>query len=221
MNIFDIIGPIMIGPSSSHTAGAVRIGYISRLILGEEPVEAKIVLYGSFAMTYSGHGTDRAIVAGILGMAVDDENIRYALDISKESGLNLEISTGELLGGHPNSADIFLRGKSGNSVTVSGASVGGGNIRIYKIDGRELSFSGDYPTLIVVYDDVPGMISAITSVINKYSMNIYKINVGRDTRGGTAIVCLEMDGANLPDEVKANVEVLPHVYKATILNILQ
>ncbi len=219
MDIFDIVGPVMIGPSSSHTAGAVKIGNIARALLGERPVEAKILLHGSFAQTHSGHGTDRALVAGILGMSVDNEAIRDALSLAQERGVQVSFSDGDLAGSHPNTAEILLTGEGGKRVTVRGSSIGGGNVRIVQINGSELSFSGDYPTLIVVYDDVPGMISAITSVINRYSMNIYKINVGRDTRGGTAIVCLEMDGTNLPQSIKENIEVLPHVHQAVVLNI--
>ncbi len=221
MNVFDIIGPIMIGPSSSHTAGAVRIGNVSRLILGDEAVQADILLHGSFARTYMGHGTDRALAAGILGMKPDDERIRDSLDIAAQRGVDIRFITGHIQNAHPNTAQISLTGKNGSHVRVCGASVGGGNIRILEINGRELSFSGDYPTVIVIYNDVPGMISAITAEIAKHNVNIYKINVGRDARGGTAIVCLEMDGAGLPSSVKQDLESLKNVQQATVFDIHQ
>lgn len=221
MNIFDIIGPVMIGPSSSHTAGAVRIGAISRLILGEEPVRADILLHGSFARTYTGHGTDRALAAGILGMAADNESIRNALHIAKERGLEIRFTAGEITDAHPNTAHISLVGKKGNKVQVCGSSIGGGSIRITQVNGRNVSFSGEYPALLVIYDDVPGMLSAITAVVARYAVNIYTINVGRDTRGGTAIACLEMDGEALPESGKQEIEGLTHVHSCTILSAQQ
>ena len=135
MNVFDIIGPVMIGPSSSHTAGAARIGQIARQLLQDEPVAAQIVLYGSFAKTYKGHGTDKALIAGILGMTPDDARLRFSPQIARETGLEVTLSTGELPEGHPNTAVLTLTGRRGGTITVRGSSIGGGNIVIDAING--------------------------------------------------------------------------------------
>ena len=126
MNVFDILGPVMIGPSSSHTAGAARIGLVTRALLGKTPVKAHIFLHGSFAKTYKGHGTDKALVAGILGMQTDDERIRFSLDVAKKEGLEIQIETGELEDTHPNTAEITLTAADGEKVSLRGSSIGGG-----------------------------------------------------------------------------------------------
>ena len=127
MNVFDILGPVMIGPSSSHTAGAARIGLVTRALLGKTPVKAHIFLHGSFAKTYKGHGTDKALVAGILGMQTDYERIRFSLDVAKKEGLEIQIETGELENTHPNTAEITLTAADGEKVSLRGSSIGGGN----------------------------------------------------------------------------------------------
>ena len=128
MNVFDILGPVMIGPSSSHTAGAARIGLVTRALLGKTPVKAHIFLHGSFAKTYKGHGTDKALVAGILGMQTDDERIRFSLDVAKKEGLEIQIETGELENTHPNTAEITLTAADGEKVSLFGAAVLAGGI---------------------------------------------------------------------------------------------
>ena len=136
MNVFDILGPVMIGPSSSHTAGAARIGLVTRALLGKTPVKAHIFLHGSFAKTYKGHGTDKALVAGILGMQTDDERIRFSLDVAKKEGLEIQIETGELEDTHPNTAEITLTAADGEKVSLRGSSIGGGNILITRVNGN-------------------------------------------------------------------------------------
>ena len=165
MNVFDILGPVMIGPSSSHTAGAARIGGIARAVLAAEPVRAVIQLHGSFAKTYKGHVTDKAIIAGIMGMAPDDERIRRAPELAEAAGLAISIETVELDGAHPNTARILLWDASGRSVTVQGASVGGGNILITAVNGMEVQITGQYTSLIVLHRDTPGTIAAVTDAI--------------------------------------------------------
>ena len=152
MNVFDIIGPVMIGPSSSHTAGAVRIGLMSRLLLGSPAIKAHIKLHGSFAQTYKGHGTDRALAAGIMGMQTDDERIRKSLKIAEGTGLHITFEPTVIPDAHPNTAEITLTDAAGKTVCVQGASIGGGNIVITKIDGREVKLTGQSPTVIVIHN---------------------------------------------------------------------
>ena len=149
MRLFDVLGPVMTGPSSSHTAGAVRIGSTARRLLGEQPAEAEILLYGSFAATGRGHGTDRALVAGLLAMQPDDDRIPNSFAIAKEIGLHFHIGTINLRGAHPNTAVLRLTGASGRKLEVVGASIGGGRINICQIDGITTNFGGDHNTLIV------------------------------------------------------------------------
>ena len=165
MRLFDVLGPVMTGPSSSHTAGAVRIGSTARRLLGEQPAEAEILLYGSFAATGRGHGTDRALVAGLLAMQPDDDRIPNSFAIAKEAGLHFHIGTINLRGAHPNTAVLRLTGASGRKLEVVGASIGGGRINICQIDGITTNFGGDHNTLIVHNQDTPGHVAAVSSCI--------------------------------------------------------
>ncbi|WP_294500075.1 L-serine ammonia-lyase, iron-sulfur-dependent subunit beta [uncultured Gemmiger sp.] len=216
MNVFDIIGPVMIGPSSSHTAGAARIGGVARALLGAQPVRADIGLHGSFARTGRGHGTDKAIVAGLLGFAPDDTRLRNALDIAAEQGMQVEIHPVEIDGAHPNTALLHLETAGGRTLEVQGSSVGGGSIRITSIDGMEVQLTGERPTLIVVHQDMPGIIAAVTETVAGWQLNIGSFRLTRQSRGGTAVMALEMDGA-VGQEVAAAVSALPHVMHVTLL----
>ena len=149
MSIFDIVGPVMVGPSSSHTAGAVRIGLIARKLLGEDVKSAEILLYGSFLATGKGHGTQKALVAGLLGMKPDDYNIPDSLEIAKEKNVSITFGEANLRDAHPNTAELILTGINGRKLDVTGESLGGSRINISKIDGIETNFSGENPTLIV------------------------------------------------------------------------
>ena len=213
MNVFDIIGPIMIGPSSSHTAGAVRIGLMSRLLLGSPAIKAHIKLHGSFAQTYKGHGTDRALAAGIMGMQTDDERIRKSLKIAEETGLNISFESVIIPDAHPNTAEITLTDAAGKTVCVQGASVGGGNIVITKVDGREVKITGQSPTVIVIHHDIPGMIAAVTAVMAQYKLNVYTFNLARDKKGGTAIMTLQIDGRSLSEDLQTAIEKIHGVTK--------
>lgn len=198
--VFDIIGPIMIGPSSSHTAGAVRIGLMARKILGEEPVQATIELHGSFAQTYKGHGTDKAIIAGIMGFATDDERIKDALSIADSKGLKYQINTIDLGDAHPNTAVIYLIGEAGRMSKLVGASIGGGNIRITNIDEYDVELTGQYHTLISIHHDRPGVITKVTSILAKYKINVAFMRVSRKSRGAEALMIIEVDEA-ISDDV--------------------
>ena len=191
--VFDIVGPVMIGPSSSHTAGAVRLGLMARAVLGEVPVRADIDLAGSFAQTYRGHGTDKALVAGILGFHQDDERIRDSLAIAQKQGLDVRLHPVDLKGAHPNTAVIRLISVTGRVVHLRGASVGGGNILITNIDGYEVALTGAYPALIVVHHDRPGVIARVTEILSRYEVNIAFMRVSRQNRGETAMMIMELD----------------------------
>ena len=193
MEIFDIIGPVMVGPSSSHTAGAVRIGYVASRLLGEKVKAAEILLCGSFLDTGKGHGTDKALVAGLLGMKPDDYKIAGSLEIAKRENIRIEFGESKLPDAHPNTAELILRGESGNIIDVVGESVGGGRINIAKIDGIDTNFSGECPTLIVHNLDQPGHVSEVTSMLAHKSVNIASMQLYRSHRGGRAVMVVECD----------------------------
>ena len=193
MNIFDIMGPVMVGPSSSHTAGAVKIGYISRRLLGEELASVKILLYGSFLTTGKGHGTRKALVAGLLGMKTDDIRIPEALEIAERDGIEVEFGEALLKEAHPNTAQLFLTGVSGRALEIIGQSLGGSRINIAEIDGIETNFSGDHPTLVVHNQDQPGHVSEVTSMLAHKSVNIATMQLYRASRGGEAVMVIECD----------------------------
>ena len=190
---FDIIGPIMVGPSSSHTAGAVRLGRIGATMLGTQPTEALIELHGSFAQTGQGHGTDRAIVAGLLGMAPDDDRIRYSFAVAQAQELHFRFEETDLgEDAHPNSVRLTLK-NSEKQVQLIGASVGGGMVQITNVQGYPVSFGGEYETLLVIADDRPGTINLVTEWFLKNQLNIAFLRVERQQRRGRAIMIIEVD----------------------------
>lgn len=193
MNIFEILGPVMVGPSSSHTAGAVRIGYMTRKILGETPVRAEILLHGSFAATGNGHGTDRALLAGLLGMEPDDSRIPDSREQARRAGLAYSFVTGQLRDAHPNTAVLTVWGEDGRSVKVQASSLGGGRIMVNKIDGIRVDFTGEKPTLIVQNEDKPGVLAAITYALSSKDVNIATLQLYRNQKGGYAFTIAETD----------------------------
>lgn len=207
MDIFDIVGPIMVGPSSSHTAGAVRIGYIGGKLLGEPVKKAQILLYGSFLATGEGHGTKKAIVAGLLGMEPDDYRISDSFNIAKEKDMKIEFGEAKLNEDHPNSALLRLEGINGNKIEVLGQSIGGSRINIAQIDGIDTNFSGECPTLIVHNMDQPGHVSEVTSMLAHKSVNIATMQLYRSAKGGNAVMVVECD-QQIPKE---GIEWLKHV----------
>lgn len=198
MDLFDLIGPVMIGPSSSHTAGAARIGLTARLLLGEDVAKAEIGFHGSFAKTYRGHGTDRAIAGGLMGMSVDDLRLRDSLALAKEAGLALNFQPVNIRGAHPNTVQLDLTGVTGKRLTMEAASVGGGNIAIRRLDGLNVDFSGKEHTLIIHQTDAPGVIAGVTGALAGQNINIATMQVYRRKAGEDAMMVLELDGA--PDE---------------------
>ncbi|RCX09572.1 L-serine dehydratase [Anaerobacterium chartisolvens] len=200
MNIFDIIGPVMIGPSSSHTAGAVRLAGVARLLLGERVKSAYIKLHGSFAETYKGHGTDKAIIGGLMGYLPDDPRIRESIELAEQEGMTFSIETASLGDVHPNTALISVEGVSGKKASILGSSIGGGNIVIKQIDGMSVEFTGQYNSLIVEYTDRPRMVAMITSIIGDSDINIANMKVYRSARGGKAIMTIEID-QEIPEEL--------------------
>ena len=200
MNLFDILGPVMVGPSSSHTAGAVRIGRMARRLLGEgTPQAAKITLSGSFAATGQGHGTDRALVAGLLGMQTDDARIPVSFAIAKECGMRCTFARKNLSGEHPNTAKLELTGKSGKSLSMIASSLGGGRIMVVEMNGLRVSFSGDLPTLIVQNRDQPGHVRDVSGVLAAGGVNIATLHLYRDYPGGSAVMIIETD-KTVPEE---------------------
>ena len=193
MNLLDIIGPVMVGPSSSHTAGAVKIGRVCHKLLAEKVVRADIYFHGSFLATGKGHGTDKAVVAGLLGMQVDDPAIPHSFEIAEREGLQFTLSGIDLGDVHPNSVKLELTGESGRTLEVIAASIGGGRIEICEIDGLTANFSGDYPTLIVHNIDQPGHVTEVTSMLAHKSVNIATMQLYRASRGGNAVMVIECD----------------------------
>lgn len=183
MNIFEILGPVMVGPSSSHTAGAVRIGYISRQLLGEPVKDATLGLYGSFWLTGSGHGTPLALIAGLCGMHPDDARIPRALAVAKARGMSFRLEQAKLKNAHPNSVQLHLVGESGKVLDLIGQSLGGSIINIAEIDGLEANVSGDSPhPLIVSNTDVPGMVAKISALLAQAKVNIAEMRLYRSGR---------------------------------------
>ena len=193
LDIFDILGPIMVGPSSSHTAGAVRIGNMARALLGAEPKTAEILLHGSFAETGRGHGTDRALVAGLLGMKPDDLRIPRSFELARAQGLEFHFQNVELKEAHPNTAALSVTGQGGQTVTLQAASTGGGRIRVDRLDGIDVSFTGAFNTLIIHSRDVPGKLAEVTRELEQGGVNIANMNLCRAKRGGDVLMVIETD----------------------------
>lgn len=192
-SIFDILGPVMVGPSSSHTAGAVRIGLIGRKLLGEQPKRARIYLHGSFAATGEGHGTDRGIVAGLLGMKPDDMRIPESFEIAAGEGMEFSIEKKELRDAHPNTARMILETEGQLPVKIQACSIGGGRIRVTKLDDMEVNFSAEMNTLIVYNLDQPGCVADVANVLSRKKINIATMQLFRDKRGGYAVMVVETD----------------------------
>ncbi|MFV1988399.1 MAG: L-serine ammonia-lyase, iron-sulfur-dependent subunit beta [Gemmatimonadota bacterium] len=210
-DLFDILGPSMIGPSSSHTAGASRLGFVTASLLGERPERALIELHGSFAMTGEGHGTKRAIVGGLLGMRPDDPGLRDSLERAADAGLQFSFASIDLGDeAHPNTARIRAAGAE-RETCMLGCSVGGGRVLVQEIDGMKVSLSGTMPTVVVLADDVPGTIAEITGMLADRGLNLATMRVDRTGRGERALMTIEADGT-IPPELAAELSDRPWVH---------
>ncbi len=192
-SVFDIIGPRMIGPSSSHTAGAARLGKVARRISGNDVAKVTFVLYGSFAKTYKGHGTDRALLAGIMDMEPNDPNLGKSMDMAKGAGLDYEFVVNDADPPHPNTVKMIITGSTGKRTEVVGCSIGGGNIRVVQINGLDVEFAGEYPTLVIRHFDRPGVIAEVTSLMVQFNINIAFMRVFRQSKGQDAFMIIETD----------------------------
>ncbi len=191
-SIIDIISPIMAGPSSSHTAGAVRLGLLARNVYNTKPDKITFKLYNSYAHTGKGHGTDKGLLAGILGFSVDDERIKNVFDTPEAKELNYSFEFLDDFNRHPNAVDFIFEG--GLNMTVSGDSIGAGEILLTKINNFSVNLDGKYNTLLVVYEDVPGVISAVTHIIQEDNVNIASLHCDRSGKGKDASMCICVDG---------------------------
>jgi L-serine dehydratase len=214
---FDIIGPAMIGPSSSHTAGAARLGKVARTIAGYDIKSVKFLLHGSFAKTYKGHGTDRALAAGILGMDPCDERLRDALDIASNLDMKLEFVEADLGEVHPNTVKFVITKDDNSIVEIVGSSIGGGNIIITEIDGDPLEFTGQYPTLLIKHKDIPGMVSKVTTLLYENNINIAFMRVFRSSKGEQATMMFETDNI-IPQSVVGKMSGLAQINSIKIVN---
>jgi len=218
MNLFDILGPVMVGPSSSHTAGAVKIGYIAALLLKDKPVHADIILHGSFATTGIGHGTDRALIAGLLMMKADDIRIPESFTIAEQEGLTFTFQDITLKDAHPNTAVLKITSGSGETVEIEACSTGGGRILIHKLDGITVNFTADKPTLIVYNQDKPGPVAKVSSVLADKAVNIATMQLHRNKRGGYAVMVMETDHP-IPQVSIEWLRQLEGVYNVTYINV--
>ena len=216
ISIMDVIGPVMIGPSSSHTAGAVRIGYTARQLFGEPVKKAIVYLHGSFAATGEGHGTDKAIIAGLLGMKPDDLRIPDSFTVAKESGMEFVIDKKEIRGAHPNTARIIMENDADKKMVMQAYSIGGGRIRVSVLDGIEVDFSGESNTLIVRNMDRPGCITEVSAALSHEKINVATMQVFRHKRGGSAVMVIECD-KEIPEEGLNFLERLEGIQKVTYL----
>jgi len=216
-SVFDIIGPVMVGPSSSHTAGAARIGKVVHDIFGEKPDKITINLYESFAKTYRGHGTDVAIVGGLLGMAPDDSRLADSLKIAYEDGIKVAFVPKSDKVDHPNTTKItMIKGK--HKLSVTGISIGGGNIQISEINGLKISLSMGVPTYITVHQDVAGMITKVTDIFTKRDINIGTMTVTRESKGEQAIMIIEVDDTKDKKEIMEELQSLDNMVNVTFFD---
>jgi L-serine dehydratase len=216
VSILDVMGPVMVGPSSSHTAGTARLGRVAREILDEDPVEVRFFLHPPLAATYRGHGSDFALAGGAIGLNVDDPRIPEALRIAEQMGVDVAFSEEDLGDVHPNTVRIEARGKTGEAEIV-GSSIGGGVIEVFKINGFQTRFKGDSPTLLLFYRDRPGMISEVTKIIAEEAINIASLSCSRKQRGKDAFMQIDIDSP-LSREAIARICALPDMARAQYLD---
>ena len=219
ISLFEVIGPNMVGPSSSHTAGAVSMALLARKLFPAEIKKVEFTLYGSFAKTYRGHGTDRALLGGIMGFETDDLRIRDSLSIAKERNLDYHFSIGQDTGEeHPNTADIDMTGVNGERLFVRGVSIGGGKVKIVRLNQIDVDFTGEYSTLIISQTDRPGVVAHITKVLSEREVNIAFMRLFREEKGAKAFTVVESDERS-PDEVVEQIRENPLVSDVMLVQI--
>lgn len=212
MPVWEIIGPVMTGPSSSHTAGAAHIGRIVRMCWGGEVKRADLYMRGSFASTGAGHGTDKALIAGLMGMTQDDPEIRNALALARAAGMDFHFYTEEVAGAHPNSVRVVVGDGEGRTMEAVGYSIGGGAVLLHKLDGFQVDISCTLPAVIIMNRDVQGVVSAVTSYLSAHNVNIATMKLHRDTRGGLATMVIELDSA----EEHVDTDVIKNLYPGIV-----
>ncbi|WP_335870680.1 L-serine ammonia-lyase, iron-sulfur-dependent subunit beta [Bacillus sp. 2205SS5-2] len=212
-SVFDIIGPVMIGPSSSHTAGAARIGRVARSLFRREPKWATISFYGSFAKTYRGHGTDVALIGGLLDFDTDDERIISSIELAKENGMSITFIEEDAITEHPNTARIHI-GDDQGTMELVGISIGGGKIEIIELNGFQLKLSGHHPAILVVHDDRFGAIASVSTILAQHHINIGHMEVSRKEMGKMALMTIEVD-QNISDEILMEIGQLINITQVT------
>ena len=217
ISAFDVLGPNMIGPSSSHTAGTAVIAYLAQKMIQGPITEVEFILYGSFAKTYRGHGTDRALMGGIMGFATDDTRIRDSFRIADERGLRYRFTVNETETEiYPNTVDIIMKNAEGTTMSIRGESLGGGKVRITRINGVEVDFTGEYSAVIVVQRDKPGVVAHITKCLSDYNINIAFMRLFREAKGHIAYTIVESDGS-LPDSIADELRQNPNVQDVMVI----
>lgn len=217
ISVFDVLGPNMIGPSSSHTAGAAVIAQLAQKLIAPPLKKVEFTLYGSFAKTYHGHGTDRALLGGIMGFSTDDVCIRDSFRIAGERGLEFSFVPNETeTDVHPNTVDIRMENAAGQVMTVRGVSQGGGKVKIVRINGVEVDFTGEYSAVIVVQQDKPGVVAHITKVLSDRGVNLAFMRLFRESKGLTAYSIIESDG-RLPEGITEELKKNPYIHDVMIV----
>lgn len=219
ISVFDVMGPNMIGPSSSHTAGAARIAFLAQKMLNGPLKKVDFILYGSFARTYHGHGTDRALLGGIMGFSTDDMRIRNSFEIADAQGLQYSFTTNKTeLDIHPNTVDISMVNEVGQELTIRGESLGGGKVRIVEINHVDVDFTGEYSAVIVIQKDVPGVVAYITKCLSDKQVNIAFMRLFRESKGNTAYTIVESDG-RLPENIAETIQQNEHVHDVMVVQM--
>lgn len=219
ISAFDVLGPNMIGPSSSHTAGAVAIALLAQKMMNGPVKKVEFTLYGSFAVTYRGHGTDRALLGGIMGFGTDDRRIRDSFRIAEERGLEYQfIINDKETEIYPNTVDIRMSNEAGDVMSVRGESLGGGKVRIVRINQVEVDFTGEYSAVIVIHQDKPGVVAHITKCLSDCNVNIAFMKLFREDKGATAYSIVESD-ERLPLQILDQIRENPNVHDAMLVQV--
>lgn len=219
IGIFDVLGPVMIGPSSSHTAGAARLGKIAKTIVNNPIKEVTFLLHGSFRETYKGHGTDRALVAGILGMLPDDARLKDSISIAEAEDIVLRFLPADLGQVHPNTVKLLITDSNDVQWEILGSSIGGGLVEIYEINGNKVKITGEYPTIITCHDDVPGTVSKISTLFYENKINIAFMTLVRSQKGKDATMTFEIDDS-ISDEIINSIKAIDGVNRVILINSL-